>query len=621
MVTFVGSAKDIETVRVDSLEQLRQYVSETPSSDYSWIFYGSLYVEFAGTYSLCTTSDDGSRLLLNGELLVENNGLHGAVRACGNAHLRAGSHSVTVEGFQHGGGIYQSITYAGPDTGGGEMLMMSKGSSKGKLPDLPPPSSFTMRMYQAEIQELTYTPDLAFLNFVEEGKTPYIDYHDLDDFRGTVPKTPSYNYVWAIYGNLDVTKAGTYTFCTTSDDGSFMYVDGKMVVNNDGLHGAQEKCGDISLSTGTHAMFLPGFQHYGGAYMAAHYIGPDTGRVKRYLRSDSSKAPAPPKPSAWTVRLFRGSNIQNMALANWPFLTFVGEATYRDIYVPNNGEFVRMIPGMPNNNFVWVYYGTVKINAPGIYSFCSTSDDGSYLFVDDNLIVNNDGLHGADRRCGSIKLAPGDHQVRVEGFNHWGEAYQSASYSGPDTGDQYRHMVSLPTAAPPLPPPSEWTMRMYSTNYEPFELVPDVSHMKYVGGAKISYIQFSTLGELRNWIPNTPEAKYAWQVYGKVRIMIPGIYSFCSTSDDGSLVYFGKQLVVNNDGLHGADKVCGSINLQAGDHDVVLVGFQNYGGVYQDFTYSGPDTRGAERHVRSVSAAAPSSTAGTSGQFGTWPPN
>eukprot|EP00960_Hanusia_phi_P046565 757910-Hanusia_phi.AAC.1 len=123
MVTLVGSAKDIEVVSFDSLEWLRTVVPETPSSDYSWIFYGSLYVEFAGTYSLCTTSDDGSRLLLDGDLLVENNGLHGAVRACGSAHLSVGSHSVTVEGFQAGGGVYQSITYSGPDTGGGEILM------------------------------------------------------------------------------------------------------------------------------------------------------------------------------------------------------------------------------------------------------------------------------------------------------------------------------------------------------------------------------------------------------------------------------------------------------------------------------------------------------------------
>uniref|UniRef100_A0A7S0EYP9 PA14 domain-containing protein n=1 Tax=Hanusia phi TaxID=3032 RepID=A0A7S0EYP9_9CRYP len=488
-------------------------------------------------------------------------------------------------------------------------------------PNLPPPSSFTIRMYQAETEELTYTPDLAFLNFVQDGKTAFIDFHDLEDFRSAVPNTPSYNYVWAIYGNLDVQKAGTYTFCTISDDGSLMYVDGRLVVNNDGLHGAQESCGGISLSAGTHAMFLPGFQHYGAAYMSAHYYGPDTGRVKRYLRSDSSKAPDPPKPSAWTLRMFKGSGIQNMAQANWRFLTFVGEKTVRDVYVPNNQEFVRLMPGMPDNNFVWVYYGTVAISAPGVYSFCSTSDDGSYLFVDDSLLVDNDGLHGGERRCGSVRMAPGNHAVRIEGFNHYGGAYQDLDYAGPDTRDQYRHMVSLPTAAPPLPPPSQWLMRMYRTNYEPFELVPDVSHMTYVGEAVISYIAFSTLQELRNWIPGTPEAKYAWQVYGKVRIMIPGTYSFCSQSDDGSLVYFGSTLVVNNDGLHGADKRCGSISLSAGDHDVVVVGFQNYGGVYQVFSYSGPDTRGVERWTPSVSAAGPPDKGGKAGQFGNWPPS
>ncbi|CAM5285942.1 hypothetical protein FALB51S_00431 [Frigidibacter albus] len=39
-----------------------------------------------------------------------------------------------------------------------------------------------------------------------------------------------------IFGAVNITTAGTYTFRTTSDDGSVLWIDGVKVVDNDGLH-------------------------------------------------------------------------------------------------------------------------------------------------------------------------------------------------------------------------------------------------------------------------------------------------------------------------------------------------------------------------------------------------
>jgi len=298
----------------------------------------------------------------------------------------------------------------------------------------------------------------------------------------------------------------------------------------------------------------------------------------------------------------------------------VGEKKVKDIYVRSNSDFRRQIPGMPGSNYAWIYYGTINVKRGGTYTFCSTSDDGSFLYVDGHKVVNNDGLHGARKVCRTKKLRRGTHKVTVKGFNHHGGAYQRASYSGPDTNGRNRRMVSLPTKAPALPPPSQWELRMYKTNYHPFQVVPDVSHMTYVGRATIKRIRFTRLSTLRRWIPKTPSVRYAWQVYGKVAIRKRGTYTFCSQSDDGSLLYVKNKKVVDNNGLHGAVNKCGRIKLNPGNVDVVLIGFQNGGGVYQDFTYKGPDTMNTYKPVKSLYANAPSSTKGKKGQYGVWPP-
>jgi len=53
-----------------------------------------------------------------------------------------------------------------------------------------------------------------------------------------------------------VPQAGTYTFQTTSDDGSWLYVDDRLVVDNGGRHSALTRSGSIALDRGSHAIML-----------------------------------------------------------------------------------------------------------------------------------------------------------------------------------------------------------------------------------------------------------------------------------------------------------------------------------------------------------------------------
>jgi hypothetical protein len=59
---------------------------------------------------------------------------------------------------------------------------------------------------------------------------------------------------------------------------------------------------------------------------------------------------------------------------------------------------------------------------PGKYSFFLTSDDGSRLFVDDNLAVDNWGNHSELTMAGTVQLEAGVHAVRVEYFDRLGGA-------------------------------------------------------------------------------------------------------------------------------------------------------------------------------------------------------
>ena len=62
------------------------------------------------------------------------------------------------------------------------------------------------------------------------------------------------------------------------------------------------------------------------------------------------------------------------------------------------------------------YEGKFWIEKPGLYRFRLVSDDGAMLYIDRQLIVDNDGVHSTEVRLGSIRLAGGMHTIRAPYF-------------------------------------------------------------------------------------------------------------------------------------------------------------------------------------------------------------
>jgi hypothetical protein len=75
-------------------------------------------------------------------------------------------------------------------------------------------------------------------------------------------------------GYIQINTAGSYTFYTSSDDGSKLYIDGIQVVDNDGLHGTQERSGSRTLTSGLHDIRVLFFENGGGESLTVQYQGP-----------------------------------------------------------------------------------------------------------------------------------------------------------------------------------------------------------------------------------------------------------------------------------------------------------------------------------------------------------
>ena len=109
-----------------------------------------------------------------------------------------------------------------------------------------------------------FPSNLGELNTVGHAHVQTLNYHD--DFANDIPGTPHDNFALVATGAITLSP-GEHTFCTASDDGSWLYLDGTLLVNNGGLHGPTEVCRTTTLQGGTHTVLVNFFERDGGAVL------------------------------------------------------------------------------------------------------------------------------------------------------------------------------------------------------------------------------------------------------------------------------------------------------------------------------------------------------------------
>jgi putative heme-binding domain-containing protein len=97
-------------------------------------------------------------------------------------------------------------------------------------------------------------------------------------------KTQNDQFALRFTGMISVPKSGAYTFFISSDDGSRLYINDTLVVNNDGLHGMSEKSGTIDLGVGMHKIVVTYFDNGGGDGLEVYWSGPEMS--KRTIAAD-----------------------------------------------------------------------------------------------------------------------------------------------------------------------------------------------------------------------------------------------------------------------------------------------------------------------------------------------
>lgn len=114
-------------------------------------------------------------------------------------------------------------------------------------------------------------------------------------------------------------------------------------------------------------------------------------------------------------------------LPNFDLLTPISKGQLDNFILPEESA---------SENFGVVYEGYIKLAETGMYQFFANSDDGSCIYIDDEVVVINDGLHAPVEQAGVKQLTAGFHNIKVMFFQKGGGKAFNISIEGPGLSKQ-----------------------------------------------------------------------------------------------------------------------------------------------------------------------------------------
>jgi hypothetical protein len=152
------------------------------------------------------------------------------------------------------------------------------------------------------------------------------------------------------------------------------------------------------------------------------------------------------------------------------------------------------------------------------------------------------------------------------------------------SGTVYIDNIRLAQQLPPLPRyPEDPNIVEHGLRYEYFEgsweKLPDFYVLTPEKKGLVDNFDISVSSSSDN---------FALCFSGYIDVPVEGNYTFYTNSDDGSELYIGNMLVVNNDGLHPMTEQAGSIYLAAGKHAITVNFFDKTGSQNLIVSYEGP---------------------------------
>ncbi|WP_298972864.1 PA14 domain-containing protein [uncultured Roseobacter sp.] len=379
-IDWTGEATHEEVVGEINYTNSRESFWEGGSKDtFGARITGNIEVEEGGTFDFFIGGDDGVILLVNGEEVIDNDGLHGFRTRSGEIELEPGTHSIEVRYFENYGHAGLKLEWEGPGTDGRELVTAPEVDDLQTINGMPIALELDVSAPEATGSDQ--------ISHQIEGLPP-----------GTVVEAGDMSVEAGPEGTADISGMDLSLLTVTTPIEFTGQVSAQIVTTTDIGDGNQVSVtADLELTVSQADLTPPSVQM-------------ETGFRASYFDVDHK-------------------------LSKLDQIDWTGEATHEEVvgeinYTNSRESFWE---GGSKDTFGARITGNIEVEEGGTFDFFIGGDDGVILLVNGEEVIDNDGLHGFRTRSGEIELEPGTHSIEVRYFENYGHAGLKLEWEGPGT--------------------------------------------------------------------------------------------------------------------------------------------------------------------------------------------
>ncbi|MEP0915836.1 PA14 domain-containing protein [Leptolyngbya sp. DQ-M1] len=536
---------------------------------------GQVLAPTSGTYQFFTTTDDGVRLFVNDQLVINSFVDQPPTERTGSIALVAGQrYDIRMEYFENGYDASALLGWSGPGITKQIIPQSQLFSSTTTTPTPPtPPTTGTGNGLLGE-----YFDNIDFTNRILTRTDTTVNFDWGQGSPATGIASDTFSVRWT--GQVLAPTSGTYQFFTTTDDGVRLFVNNQLVINSFADQPATERTGSIALVAGQRYDIR--MEYFENSIAAAAFLGwSGPGITKQIipqsqLFSTAPTTPTPPPTTPTPPPTGTGNGLLGEYFDNIDFTNRI--LTRTDTTVNFDWGQGSPAAGIGDDTFSVRWTGQVLAPTSGTYQFFTTTDDGVRLFVNNQLVINSFADQSVTERTGSIALVAGQrYDIRMEYFENRGAAAAFLGWSVPGFTQQIIPQSQLfsSTTTTPTPPPTTPTPPPTGTgNGLRGEYFDNIDFTAFKFARTDANINF-------NWAESSPDPNIAPDTFsvrwtGQVQPLHNDTYTFFTTTDDGVRLSVNGQLIIDSFADQSATERTGTIALQAGQrYDIVMEYFEN----------------------------------------------
>lgn len=524
---------------------------------------GQIKPQYSETYTFYTGTDDGVRLWVNNQLIVDKWFDQGTTRWSGSIALTAGQkYDIRMEYYENGGDAAASLEWSSRST---------------PLQIIP-----QTQLYSTGDSYIAGNGDglnAKYFNNTSLQRQPAVELVDSNihfNWGDSNPKdgvnNDNFSVRWT--GQIEAQFSENYTFSFVSDDGVRIWFNNSLVVNNWVIQEPTINTFSANLVAGQrYNLVIEYYESTGGALAKFLWSGNNTPQQivpQSQLYSHGN-----------TMRFGTGDGLSGQYFDNIDLS--VPKLTRVDPQIDFDWGFGSPAVEIGVDSFSIRWQGQIEAQFTETYTFSALSSDGMRLWVNGQILVDQWNNQSLTESNGTINLTAGQkYSIRVEYFEFSESAVVQLMWSSPNTPKQMVPQAQLYSNGSTIEFGSGDGLRAYYFNSKDLD---DNLALQRIDPT----VNFEWSSQSPGQAVDLDDFSVRW--LGQVKAQFDEVYTFYVTADDGVRLWVNNQLIVDQWNLQGATEFSGQIPLSLGQmYNIKVEYFEHTGDAVAKLAWSSSST-------------------------------